>query len=125
MPKPRAPNSSPYLARRRWTAADAEQVLAALERSGLELTAFALSEGLDPQRVSRWRRRLASPAAPVFEEFVRPGPAEGQAGEVTVGAGREWFEIVLRTGRVVRVPESFDASALRRLLEVVEEGGPC
>jgi len=33
--------------------------------------------------------------------------------------GRERFEVVLPSGRVVRVPESFDADALRRLLAVV------
>ena len=35
------------------------------------------------------------------------------------------FEIVLASGRIVRVPESFDAGALRRLLAVVEEGRAC
>jgi hypothetical protein len=31
----------------------------------------------------------------------------------------------LASGRVVRVPESFDAAALGRLLAVVEGGGQC
>ena len=35
------------------------------------------------------------------------------------------FEILLPSGRVVRVPATFDASALRRLLTVLEEERPC
>src|SRR3954469_13725893 len=109
MQKTRAQSSSPYLACRRWTSADAEQALAALERSGLELTAFAIGEGLDPQRLSRWRRRLAAPAAPTFEEIVPQVSATTIASDAAAGVARERFEIVLPSGRVVRVPESFDA----------------
>jgi hypothetical protein len=35
-------------------------------------------------------------------------------------AQRERFEIVLRSGRVVRVPEPFDTNALLRLLAIVD-----
>jgi hypothetical protein len=52
--------SSTYLTCRRWTAEDAGQALLAWEDSGLELTAFATGAGLDPQRLTRWRRRLAT-----------------------------------------------------------------
>jgi transposase-like protein len=122
MQKPR-PRSSAYLSRRRWTPEEASQALAAWEESGLELTAFAIGEGLDPQRLTRWRRRLSASGSPTFEEFipsVAMAPIEGN--EVPVEA-RERFEVVLVSGRVVRVPESFDAGALRRLLAVVDEGG--
>jgi hypothetical protein len=44
---------------------------------------------------------------------------------VTAGVERSWFEVVLQSGRIVRVPESFDAGALGRLLAVVEEGAVC
>jgi hypothetical protein len=87
----------------------------------LELTAFAIREGLDPQRLSRWRRRLAV-SPPVFEEVVASEVIEAEA---TMSEDREPFEIVLASGRVVRVPESFDAGALRRLLAVVDEERPC
>jgi hypothetical protein len=125
MQKPRARSPSTYLTRRRWTEEEARQVLVAWEESGLELTAFALGEGLDPQRLTRWRRRLVATAAPRFEEIVSRVIAttivSGTAAEV-VG---ERFEVVLPSGRVVRVPESFDASALRRLLLVVDEVRAC
>lgn len=125
MQRPRARSSSEYLASRRWTAEQAEQALAALNRSGLTLTAFAIREGLEPQRLSRWRRQLAVAARPVFEEVIpsvtSPAVDEGMAAP----SERERFEVVLTSGRVVRVPASFDIGTLRRLLAVVEEAGPC
>jgi transposase-like protein len=120
MQKPRS-RSSAYLSCVRWTPEEAAQALAAWKQSGLELTAFALREGLDPQRLSRWRRRLAA-ASPVFEEVI---PGEGIVADTAPPAQRERFEVVLVSGRVVRVPESFDADALRRLLVLVDEVGPC
>ncbi len=46
--------------RTRWTAADAEAVLAELEASGQPLAEFGRERGLHPVRLSRWRRRLGS-----------------------------------------------------------------
>jgi transposase-like protein len=127
MPKPRARNPSTPAPPHRWTEDDARQALAALDRSGLDLRAFARREGLDAQRLTRWRRRLA--AAPVtFEEVVavvRSAPVSPLVDAAAAYVERERFEVVLRSGRVVRVAESFDASALRRLLAVVDEAGPC
>lgn len=120
MQKPRT-RSSAYLACRRWSPEEAGQALAALEQSGLELTAFAIREGLDPQRLSRWRRRLAA-SPPVFEEVT---VREVIAADTAPREEGERFEIVLASGRVVRVPESFDAGALRRLLAIVEEVRSC
>ena len=127
MQKPRTRRSSTYLTRRRWTAEEARQALAAWEESGLELTAFAIGEGLDPQRLTRWRRQLAAMAtgSPTFEEiipYVTTAIIERDAG---AGVTRERFEIVLPSGRVVRVAESFNAGALRRLLAVVDEVRAC
>ncbi|HEY4917740.1 MAG TPA: hypothetical protein VIH92_12560 [Solirubrobacteraceae bacterium] len=120
MQKPRT-RSSAYLACRRWSPAEAGQALAALEQSGLELTAFAIREGLDPQRLSRWRRRLAASPLAFEEVTVR----EVIAADTAPREERACFEVVLVSGRVVRVPESFDAGALRRLLAIVEEVRSC
>ena len=38
---------------------------------------------------------------------------------------RKPFEIVLASGRVVRVAASFDTTALRQLLAIVDEVRPC
>jgi transposase-like protein len=127
MQKSGARSSSTPLAQRRWTVEDARQALAAMDRSGLSLRAFAIREGLDPQRLTRWRRQLASLGPPPFEEvmpIVAAATLDGDA--VTHGeGGRGWFEIVLPSGRMVRVPALFEASALRRLLAVVDEGRAC
>lgn len=110
MPKSRL---SALCSRRRWTAAEAETVLCALDASGLSIPVFAAREGFDVQRLYFWRRRLKKAAeaalTPTFIEVRRETIA------------RERVEIVLRSSRVVRVDESIDAAVLRRLLEVLEE----
>ncbi len=128
MPKNGSRRSSPYSSRRRWKPADAEAVLAALDASGLTLSAFAVREGLDPQRLTRWRRQLESSAsrkAPVFEEVFHPKILALRSDEALAVTEHGRFEIVLSSGRVVRVPASFDGSVLRRLLEIVEEVRAC
>jgi hypothetical protein len=116
---------STYLTCRRWTAEEAGQALVAWEDSGLELTAFATGAGLDPQRLIRWRRRLATMGSPTFEEVLPCVALATVERDALRGVGRERFEVVLPSGRVVRVPESFDAGALRRLLAVVDEARAC
>jgi transposase-like protein len=117
----RAPPSTKR--RTRWTPERARQVLAELEGSELPVAAFATQCGLHPQRLYRWRRRMATKAraitqAPAFAEVtVRRHDREHGV--------REGFEIELGRGRIVRVGPSFDAEALRRLLRVLEEDGPC
>jgi transposase-like protein len=125
MPKPRVQSPSTYLTHRRWTEEEARQALAAFDRSGLGIIAFAIREGLDPQRLARWRRRLAVATAPTFEEVAPSVTSAVTGGGVAAQVERERFEIVLPSGCVVRVPESFETSALRRLLSVVEEVRAC
>ena len=125
MPKTRSQSSSTYLQRRRWTAEDARQALTALKQSGLSPSAFATREGLDAQRLWRWRRQLGTTTATAFEEIVRHDAAPGLDREALPPPERERFEIVLRSGRVVCVPVSFDATALRQLLAIVDEVRPC
>jgi transposase-like protein len=119
-------SSGRYLERRRWTTEDAQAALADLDASGLELAAFAREAGLEPQRLKRWRRALEGFATDaVFEEVVGEPSAMAMRIGVTTDGARGWFEVVLASGRVVRVPASFDAAALGRLLAVVEGGGQC
>jgi transposase-like protein len=129
MPKPRAQNPSSYLAHRRWTEEEARQALADFDRSGLGIVAFAIREGLTPQRLGRWRRRLegaaGAQARQAFEEVAPRVTGAVTGGGVVVPVERERLEIVLPSGCVVRVPESFDASVLRRLLSVMAEVRAC
>ena len=112
------------VALKHWTRQQGRVVLAAGGRSGVSLAAFARRYGVDPRRLYWWRGQLSKEAKSVtFKEIalsrvhlpVRPAP---QAGDVTTG-----FELVLRSGHVVRVSAAFDGVALRRLLEVLEKSG--
>jgi hypothetical protein len=112
MPKPPSPIS--YKTRRRWSVVEARAALAAFASSGLSQDAFAAREGLNAQRLRVWGRRLGvamTPALPSFVE-VRPRTAER-------------VEIVLPSGVTLRVAESIDTAALRRLVEALDRTSPC
>ena len=125
MTKTRAGNAVPRSRRRRWTSKEAKKVLEAQVESGLTMSAFAAREGLSAQRLYRWRRQLGGSAAspPTFEEIV-PSRAAPLLTGAAQSAGSP-LEIVLRSGLIVRVSESFNAEALLRLLGVVDGGRSC
>ena len=104
--------STPKKRRRRWSAEDARQAIAAQLASGLSVKKFAEREGLDAERIYRWKRILAagSVAVPTFVEVRAPEESQrnGQ------------MELVLRSGHRLFFAESVAASALRRLLQVLE-----
>ena len=113
MPKSRM--SSP--SRTRWTATAARAVLSLVESSGLSVAEFASREGFDVDRLYRWRRRLQQgdlASQPAFVEVHSP-----------VSEVRERIEVVLRSGHVLRVPESCDTVTLHRLLEVLDRESSC
>lgn len=118
---PRFRSSQSLLIRRRWTADDARTALAALAESGLSASAFAACEGIDVQRLRRWRRSLAAAAAPARTSAPRPAPAFVEVVARPSGA----VEVVLLSGRVLRVAESVDARALGRIAAVLEELPRC
>lgn len=107
---------APYQQRRRWSITDARAALADLEASGLSIAGFARRQGLEPHRLYRWQKRLAEvvpgvaapPTPPVIE--IRPRRPEP-------------IEIVLSSGRILRVAETIDTTALERLLTVLERTG--
>jgi hypothetical protein len=103
----------------RWNEEDARQMLEALERSGQPVGVFSAEHGLDAQRVYAWRRRLgASAERTTFQELVvRAGATKADASDR--------YEVVLASGTTVRVPASFDADTLERLLEVLSRAGAC
>jgi hypothetical protein len=101
--------------------------VARLERSGVSSRTFAAREGLKAGSVSYWKWRLsqrgrARPAAVAPLRFVeltgRQGPSAAPAPPAP------GFEVVLATGRKVRVPGGFDAGELGRLVAVLEEVTP-
>lgn len=106
----------------RWSRADAEAVVGRLERSGLSLRGFCEGEGLNPERVRRWRARLrSSPPAPepkgieLREVELIPGPRVS-----TLPGG-----VILERPDGVRLhlASGFDVESLRRALDVLDGGG--
>jgi transposase-like protein len=104
----------------RWTEADARSVLKELARSGQSVRQFAERHGLDPQRVYVWRRRVAGGDRTTFREVVVRAPQGG-----STEAQGSALELTLASGVRIRVPPSFDAEALTRLLEVLERAHAC
>lgn len=101
--------------RKRWTEEQARAVLDAQARSGMTLRAFARREGLDPQRLRRWERQLGGATrsgAPPKATFV----------EVAPRAAAAVVDVVLRSGIVLRVSETIEPMALRRLVSALDEG---
>ena len=111
---PKSPPLASLICRRRWTTADARSVIAALTRSGLSASAFAVREGLDAQRLLRWRRRLGPSSARTLPTFVELRPSRAQT-----------IEVVLGSGRVLRASESIDPLALAGLVDALERSSPC
>jgi transposase-like protein len=108
-------------ARARWTPQEAQRVLEAWRSSGVDLAGWCRREGVEYERVRRWRSRLAvrsrrtatSPAATFLPVRVLGGDSslEGPS-----------FELELSRGIRVRVPPQFDEASLVTLLRVVEAG---
>jgi transposase-like protein len=103
--------TSAAVVRRRWRAAEAEAVLGELESSGLSVSGFAAREGLDAQRLYRWRAQLAATGA--------MGPRFVEVKTVAAAA----LEVVLRSGVVVRVPNGFCEDSVRRLVGLLDAQG--
>ena len=113
---PKLFTAAPSTRRRRWKSADARGVLAALTASGLSLNEFARREGLQVQRLIRWRQRLA-------DESRRAAPAAAHE-VIEIGPrGAEPVEVVLTSGRVLRVAETIDVATLARLVAALERFG--
>ena len=113
-PLPRGVSRDRHQSKRRWSPDDARAVLARLDSSGLTVREFAEREGLDGQRLYRWRAQIVTTkTGPTFVEIARP--ARGAT-----------IEVVLRSGHVLRVPAGFEAETVRRLVEILGDGrGPC
>jgi transposase-like protein len=104
-------------------------------RSGLPMSRFAEREGVGRKTLSRWRKRLGvggdqvrrgrPPMAAMRSERRSTGTAalftEVSAAMSAAARPSVAFEIVLRGGERVRVPEDFKAGALGRLLVVLRE----
>jgi transposase len=90
--------------------------------SGLSVRAFCEEHGLAVPSFYAWRRTLAQRDSAVsfvpVQVLPEPEPRTTAAGPPSS------LELVLGTGRVLRVAPGFDGPTLRRLLALLEEGRP-
>jgi len=98
----------------RWSAAEAQALLADCRRRGLALAEYCRRRKIGYERLRRWRGKL---------EVSRPeplvlAPVRVVAAPSPVSAGR--MELRLADGRRVRLGADFDSEALSRLLRVLE-----
>jgi len=102
---------------RRWTRADAEEMIVELAAAGGAIAPFAREHGINAQRVRWWRDRVAVREAPAVRfapvRIVANAPHVADAG----GSAHGTDAIEIAVGEVVvRVREGFDDSMLRRVL---------
>lgn len=98
------------------------QRVAAWQRSGQTAKSYARSIGVNAGTLTHWAWRLCrpQPAQPSPQRRQRaPKPAMIEVVR-TAGIVPDGFELQLASGHRVRVPEGFDAAALRRLIAVLE-----
>jgi hypothetical protein len=88
------------------------------KKSGLRAEDFAAQEGLNPGTLRWWSSKLGRSAAGEAEvDFARLLPVEVVSPRTSEPGA---LEIVLASGRVVRVWPGFDSALLRDVLSVLE-----
>jgi hypothetical protein len=98
--------------------------------SGLSAKEFGHETGISPRSLAWWRWQLGRNAKePTLAEPTRrrtrkpksaPSVSPMTFVEVSAPSAREPLEVVLASGRRIRVPSSFDAPTLERLLVILE-----
>ena len=102
-----------------------EERIARWQQSKLSAEEFAPLEGVRPSSLKWWRWRLGGEArraaAPAKGRAMKAAFIEvsGAAPKATAQTSLR-FEVVLRNGRVVRVPSGFGDGELARVLAVAE-----
>jgi transposase-like protein len=121
---PRAKSHTSTTKRQRWTPEHARAILERQASSGLTVRDFAERERLEPARLYYWRERLGMSSGQHLAVSAASMPE--RAAFVEVRSHRpSRIELVLRTGHVLFVPDSFDAGALSRLVEILERATEC
>jgi len=103
--------------RRRWSAAEKQQVVAATLEPGASVSAVAREAGIHPGQLYGWRRQLGVRARIGFSP-VRIAPEAVPAGIVDRGT----IEIEFATGVRMRITGAVDTAALTAAVAVLAEG---
>jgi transposase len=93
------------------------------QQSGLSVRAFCERHGLATPSFYAWRRTLAQRNAvvPAFVAVQLTPDDDADAPAAATGG----LEVVLASGRRLRVAPGFDSATLRQLLAVLEEAASC
>jgi transposase-like protein len=90
---------------------------------------FCAEHGVSEPSFYAWRRIIAQRDQQLAAPRVSTTPAEDLPTFVPLTVApplpNPMLEVVVGSGRVVRVPPQFDAATLLRLLAVLEEASPC
>lgn len=106
---------------KQWSEGHAGQVLDEADRSGLSDPRFARNQGIEPNRILWWRKRLGRPrgehqASGKLTFVELKARLQGNPG----GSDTSLVKVHLQNGRQVEVPLRVDLGALCRLLDAVE-----
>ncbi|WP_438015755.1 IS66 family insertion sequence element accessory protein TnpB [Sorangium sp. So ce315] len=106
--------------------AEWKQRVAAWKRSGQTAEVFAAERGLNPRTLLWWSSTLRRPAArgaarAADVSFAQLVPVAAAPTVLARSAESATVELVLASGRIVRVRPGFDATLLRELVSALEE----
>jgi hypothetical protein len=94
--------------------------LARQAASDLSVSSFAALIGVTPAALYRWRRRLSSPegVSPLVDEFHQPQLLQVELKPAPLESADSPFVVYVGDQIRLEIPPDFNASALRKLLEV-------
>ncbi len=103
--------------RRRWSAAEKQQVVATTLEPGASVSAVAREVGIHPGQLYGWRRQLLTqqPAGFAPVRIASDAASAGVAGPGTI-------EIEFATGARMRITGAVDAAAVTAAVAVLAEG---
>jgi transposase-like protein len=114
--------------RRRWTTAEKLRIVEESETAEIPIVEVARRHGIHPNQLHGWRRqaRLGLSTQECRLVPIAVAPAESKVCErlkAAVGDAPPIIELVLRNGRVLRLPEGVAPARAAALAEALEDGG--
>jgi len=119
---------------RRRSRAEAEQLVAGFEASGLRRREFCLKQGVALSTLDFWRKRRRQERGAIASSRLGTPNADARAkvgngdrlvavelADLPVGAVGGGLAVVVSRGRRIDVSRGFDAATLERLLAVLEQ----
>jgi hypothetical protein len=106
---------------RRSTEAFRREIVAEYRASGLSQMAFAREKGLSASTLQSWTRKSRGVPPRAGGASLVPVRLRPNAGAALCMAARDGFEIVLGSGRLLRVPSGFDGAEVKALIEILEQ----